>query len=334
MKTTFAQDRALLEAAGIVLPGEVRNYTDDAAQPGVLTQMNAGIPAFLANFIDPKFIEVLVQPMKAAQITGERGMGTWTTKTAQFPVMEYAGEVTSYGDYNNNGSNSANVNWVPRQQYIYQSICNWGDHEMEMNALAKVDYANAVRNAKALNFAKAQNKSYFYGVSGLQNYGLLNDSTLSPAITPTTKTAGGTTWTVGTANEVYQDIENLFAQLQSQLQGLIELDSEMILAMSPTSEVALTKTTQYNVNVADMLKKNFPNMRVVTAPEYATASGQLVQLIAPKIQGQDTLVSAFGDKMRAFPVFRDLSSFRQKFAAGTWGCVIFRPVGIAQMLGV
>lgn len=180
MKTTLAQDRALLETAGIVLPSEFRSYTEDAAQPGALTQVNAGIPAFLANFIDPKFIEVLVTPMKIAKITGERGMGTWTTKTAQFPQLEYSGEVSTYGDYNQNGSNGVNANWIPRQQYIYQSICNWGDHEMAMMALGKIDYANGIRNAKALNFNKFQNKSYAFGVAGLQNFGLLNDPLLRP----------------------------------------------------------------------------------------------------------------------------------------------------------
>lgn len=334
MRTSFNQDRAMFEAAGIVFPADVRGYNEDAAQPGLLTQVNAGIPAFLANFIDPKFIDILLAPMKAKEITGERGLGSWTTKTAQFPVIEHAAEVSTYGDYNTNGSAAANVNWVPRQQYIYQGICQWGDYEMEMNALAKIDYANQVRNAKALAFNKFQNKSYFFGVQGLQNYGLLNDPNLSPAITPTTKVAGGTSWTNATALEVYQDIENLYAQLQSQLNGLIELDSTLTLAMSPTSEVALTKVTQYNVNVMDMVKKNFPNMSVITAPEFATAAGQLVMLIAPELEGQETLISAFGDKMRAFPVFRDISSFRQKFAAGTWGCIIKQPIGIAQMLGV
>jgi hypothetical protein len=334
MRTTLAQDRALLENAGIIFPKELRGYNEDAAQPGILTQVNAGIPAFLANFIDPKFIEVLLQPMKAAEITGERGMGSWTTKTAQFPVVEHAGEVSTYGDYNNNGSAGANINWVPRQQYIYQSICQWGDHEMEMNALAKVDYANLVRNSKAIAFNKFQNKSYFFGVANLQNYGLLNDPNLFPAIAPGAKVLGGTAWLLGSANEVYQDIENLFAQLQVQLQGLVELTDPMILAMSPTSEVALTKTTQLNVNVMDMLKKNFPNMKVITAPEYATAAGQLVQIIVPSIMGQESLISSFGDKMRAFPVFRDLSSFRQKFSAGTWGCILKFPPAISQMLGV
>ncbi len=44
----------------------------------------------------------------------------------------------------------------------------------------------------------------------------------------------------------------------------------MVLGMSPEMEVNLTKTNQYNVNVTDQLKKNFPNMRIETAVEYST----------------------------------------------------------------
>lgn len=137
------------------------------------------------------------------------------------------------------------------------------------------------------------------------------------------------------AIEVYADIQNLVQDLINRTAGLVELDTEMILAMSPSSEVALTKITTFGtVSVADMIKKAFPNMRVETAPEYATASGNLVQLIVPSLEGQETLFSAFGDKMRAFPVFRSLSSFEQKFASGTWGCVIKLPVAISSLLGV
>ena len=108
----------------------------------------------------------------------------------------------------------------------------------------------------------------------------------------------------------------------------------MILAIAPQVEVNLTKSTQYNVQVKHLIKEGFPNLRVVVAPEYATAAGNLVQLIVPSVLGQETLMAAYGDKMRAFPIFRDLSSFRQKFSAGTWGCIIKQPFAIAQMLGV
>jgi len=33
-------------------------------------------------------------------------------------------------------------------------------------------------------------------------------------------------------------------------------------------------------------------------------------------------------------VFRDLSSFWQKFAAGTWGAILKQPVAVSQLLGI
>lgn len=344
----------LEETFGIVLP-EVRDFTRpqwshrldvamdafhreygmDAAQPGLVTTTNAGIPAFLANFIDPKFVEVLVSPMKAAEIIGESKKGDWTTMTAMFPIVESTGEVSSYGDYSNNGEVGANINFEPRQSYFYQTITEWGERELAQAGLAKIDMAARKNIASALIMNKFQNKTYFFGVQGLTCYGLLNDPSLPAAITPMTKTGGGNAWSAASlATEVYQDIETLFAQLVLQTQGLVNLESKLTLAMSPTSQVALTKTTQYNVNVMDLIKKNFPNLRVVTAVEYATASGQLLQLIADEIEGQEVASCSFNEKMRAHSIVKDTSSFRQKKSGGTWGAIIKLPIGIAQMLGV
>jgi hypothetical protein len=112
------------------------------------------------------------------------------------------------------------------------------------------------------------------------------------------------------------------------------MDSRMTLAMSPGSEVALTATNSFNVNVADLLKKNFPNIRIETAVEYATAAGNVVQLIVDQVEGQETGYVAFNEKMRSHPIVRDMSSFKQKKSQGTWGAIILQPFGISQMLGV
>ena len=174
-----------------------------------------------------------------------------------------------------------------------------------------------------------------YGVAGLQNYGLLNDPGLSAAVSPITKIAGGTGWTNATANEVLNDVAKLFQQLQSQANGLIDRETKMTLAMSPISDATgLTKVSDFNVSVADRLKKLYPNMTVKTAPEYTTGSGELLQLIVDELDGQRTASTAFTEKMRAHPIIVAASSFKQKKSQGTWGTVIFRPFLIAQMLGV
>lgn len=342
---------ALAKSHGIILPSGADylkpEYAADCAlafdaQPSLITVSNNGIPAYLSNMIDPDLIRVLVTPMAAAEILGEAKKGDWLTDTVQFPIAESTGEISSYGDYNNSGSSGFNVNFVARQSYHYQTITQWGEKTLEKYGLAKIGYAAELNTASALTLNKFQNKTYFYGVSGLINYGMLNDPSLPAAIQPGPKAYGSNAhgpWITSgvitaTANEIYTDIQSMYVDLVSRTKGTLDMKSPMTLAMSPTSEVALTATNIYNVNVADLLKKSFPNITVKTAVEYSTSAGELVQLIANDIEGQDVGYCAFTEKMRAHPIVVGLSNFEQKKSQGTWGAIIRMPLGFAQMLGV
>jgi hypothetical protein len=318
------------------IPSELAQDADLAmdAMPALVTTTNSGIPAFLTNYVDPKLIEVLTTKNKGAVILGENKKGDWTTPTAFFPVVETAGEVSSYGDYSVNGEVSANMNWPQRQSYHYQTVTQWGERQLEQVGKGKIDWATQLNIASARVMDKFQNKTYFFGLAGLQLYGLLNDPSLSTPIAPAAKAAGGFTWPGATANEVYEDIKSLYAKLVAQSGGLVEMEASMKLCLSPTRAVELTKTNQFNVNVFDLLKKNYPNMRIETAVEYSTTSGELVQLIAENVEGQDVGYCAFTEKMRAHAVERKTSSFMQKKSGGTWGAIILQPLAIAQLLGV
>jgi len=305
------------------------------AQPSLVTASNSGIPAFLTTYIDPKLIDVLVSPMRAAEVVGDESKkGDWTTQTAMFPVVESTGVTSAYGDYSTNGVAGANANFPQRQSFHYQTITQWGELELERMGLARIDWANRQNIASVLTLNKYQNKTYFYGVSGLENFGLLNDPALGAPIAPTAKALGGTSWSDATALEVLADVQKLFKQLQTQANGTIDLRSDMTLALSPQSETYLTNTTQFNVNVQDLLKKNFPNMKVETAVEYSTDAGEFMQLIANEIEGQRTASCCFTEKLRAHPMIVALSSFMQKKSQGTFGTVIYRPFLIAGMIGI
>ena len=338
--------QALAQQAGIVFVGVNADLQREGvahnfglaqdAQPGLITVSSSGIPAFLSTYIDPKLIEVLVAPMKAAEIAGaEVKKGDWTMSTAMFPVVESTGEVSSYGDHSENGVAGVNSNFPQRQSYHYQVMTQWGELELERAALAKIDYANRLNIASALTLNKYQNKTYFFGVAGLQNYGLLNDPSLSAAIVPTTKAASGTGWANATGSEVLNDLAKLYTQLLSQTGGLIDRETKMTLAISPASDgTGFTKVTDFNVSVAEKVKKLYPNLTVKTAPEYSTSSGELVQLFVDEFEGQRTVECAFTEKMRAHPIVIGTSSFKQKKSQGTWGSIIYRPAFVAQMLGV
>lgn len=305
------------------------------AQPTLITVANNGIPAFLANLIDPELIRILVSPMKAAEIYGETKKGDWTLLSTQFPVVESTGEVSSYGDHSNNGSSGANVNWVARQSYHFQTVSQWGERELEMYGLAKINYASEINVASALVLAKFLNKSYFFGIAGLANYGALNDPSLIAPITPTTKVGGGYTWAVATAQEIYNDVLKLFGQLQTQMVGLVpDMEAKMTLALSPVLAVSLKKVSIYNVTAEQTIKENFPGLTIKTAPEFSLQAGELMQMILDDVDGVQTAYCAFTEKMRAHPVIPDLSSWKQKKSAGTWGAILRRPICIAQMQGM
>ena len=330
---------------GIFLPGVV-GYTSDIAmdsQSPLITSPNNGIPAWLANYFDPKVINILVTPNKAATIFGEAQKGDWTTKTATFVQLENTGSVSAYDDFSEDGMVGANATFPQRQSYSFQTLSVWGDLQVEMNALARLDYVSAVNKSSAMALDKFLNNSYFFGVSGLQNYGLLNDGSLSAPIGPGPKAYNSNSagpWitngvgVTATANEVYNDIQNLFLELVSQTNGLVQADSKMVLALSPASAVALTATNSFNVNVRTLLEGNFPNIRIETAVQYATGSGNLVQLIAEDIEGEPTGYCAYSHKLMAHRIVPAVSSFKQKKSAGSFGAIILKPMAVAGLLGV
>lgn len=335
-----ADIKAIVDARGGLIVSD--------AQPGLVTVPNSAIPSILTTFVDPKMVEILLAKNQATNIMREEKKGTFIDTNVIFPVTEYTGEVSSYGDFNNNGRAGANLNFPERQPYNYQVIVEYGQVEMEKAGLAKIGWAAALQRAAVIVLNKFQNFSYFYGVAGLQNYGLLNDPLLNPPMAPAPKANGGNSWWVNnapnaTANEVYNDIDSLFVLLIEQSQGLVDRETPMTLSMSPKSEGALTFTNSFNVNVSDLMKKNFPNMKVKTAVQYGaqTASnpqgnpaGEFMQLMADSVEGQETGFMAFNEKLRGGPVILGLSSFSQKLAQGSWGCVIQQPFAISSMVGI
>lgn len=339
-------DKRRLEGFGIHVPDYAHilpeGWREDSnlamdAQPSTITNQNVGIPAYMANLLEPKVIRVLVVPMKAAEVYGEQKKGDWTTLTTQFPMVETTGLSASYNDYNNTGSVGTNYNWVPRQSYHFQVVSQYGDRETEMFGLAQINLIADLNYSAALILAKFMNKAYLFGIStnGLANYGGMNDPALLAPITPATKQAGGTAWSGALAVEVYNDILAMYIQAQTQLPGMIDRDTPMTMALSPSVEPNLGKVTEFTLApVRDAIKKEWPNLRIITVPEFATASGNLVQLIIDEIEGEKTAYCAFTEKMRAGRVVPDTSWYRQKKTSGVWGTIIRRPVGIVQMLGV
>jgi hypothetical protein len=355
----YQADLPLLAARGVSLTGVTSYVPDgfandydlamDAAPTLAATDPNGAIPGIFTTMVDPKVFEALFAPNKAEKIIGLERRGSWVDDTIMFPIVESVGEVSSYDDYSENGAVSANANWPQRQNYLYQVMKQYGDREVERAGKARIAWVSQLDKSAALMLNKFENLCMFYGVRGLQNYGLFNDPHLNASLTPALKGWGGTGWynasnqIAATANEIYADVVSVFVQLVNQNVGLVDRETRMVLALSPQSEAGFTQTNSFNVNVTDLLKKNFPNLRVESAAQYGAYStidpqgnpaGNFMQLIAPEIEGQETVYGAFSEKMKAHRIEVRTSSYKQKVSGGNWGAIIRYAAGIASMVGI
>lgn len=357
-RNDFLADKPLLAEKGIILDGVEayatpelkRDYTLAMdALPALQTVATGGIPAILTTTIDPTVIEVRFVPNKATELMPEQKKGDWLQDTIMFPVVEQLGEVSSYGDYANNGMVNVNMNFPQRQNYLYQVISEYGEREVQRAGLAGINLVAEKDKAAANVMARFENAIYFYGVAGLQNYGILNDPSLGASLTPATKAAGGTTWTTAggspnaTANEVYNDVLALFQQLVTQTVGYVSQDDELVLAYPPTIASALGYINQFNLKVREALQAEFPRMRFVQAVQYGkqtatfpqgNAAGNVLQLWAPSVDGQEAGLLAFSEKMRAHNLVTDMTAYKKKWSGGAWGAVIRQPYAVASMVGV
>jgi hypothetical protein len=347
--TDFAIDAAWLESEwGIVAPLAVdymkpefrKNFALAMdAQPTMVTNPSAGIPAWLTSFIDPDIIRVFQAPNMGAQILTERKTGDWLTETAVFPMVENTGEVSSYGDYNQNGRSDVNTQFENRQSYLFQTFIEYGDREVERAGLMKLNLVSEKQMAAAKTLDKFADYTYHFGVAGLACYGILNDPSLSAALTPTTKAAGGVKWVnngqvVATAQEIYADFQMLFGQLTATTFGDINQNTRFKLVFPNAVAAALTAVNSFGITIRAFIKESFPNVEFISDPRYATTAGNVVQLIAEEVNGVQVGYCAFNEKMRDHRIVPDTSSMRQKKTGGTFGAIIRAPLGIAQMIGV
>lgn len=357
-RTAFSRTRDDLAARGVHLDS-VQAYLPPAyrtnmrmaldAQPTLsATLPNSAVPWALTNFIDPDVIRIVFAPTVAEKVLGGVQKGNWLMDTTMFTVVEHTGEVSSYDDYSNNGVVGINTNFPSRQNYLFQTIKNYGEREAERAGLAKLNWVAEIDASAADILNRFMNLSTLFGIAGLANYGLINDPNLSASLTPAIKAYGGVKWInngviVATANEIYADIQSLYLRLVAQGLGNIDQSTKMVLIGSPGALGALTTSNSFNVNVYDLLKKNFPNIDIVTVPQYGAQSaanpngvvaGEFIQLIATEVAGQKIGYSAYSEKMRTHALIKDLSAFKQKVSAGTWGTIVRLPFGFAAMVGV
>lgn len=315
---------------------DINDIITAAMDAAMVTSPNIAIPAVLTSYVNNEVTDVLYNPRNATKIAKEVKIGDWTTTTAIFKVAEEMGYIAGYNDRSPNGRSDVNFTFPRREQALFQTIIEYGDFEQELTAQAKLDLVSRKQKAAATTVSIAANYFYLFGVSGKEIYGLLNDPNLNPAITALpTGTNNSTQWADKDMLAIYNDIITLFKQLISQQQN-INQNLKVKLAISPTTNAELARSSQFNTSVMDLLNKYFVGgFEIITLPELENLNGDRTAIMTvDEIEGEAVAFTAFGEKYRVFPLVRDISSQKQKIAFSTYGGVIMQPSCFAMMIGI
>lgn len=305
-----------------------------AMDAALITTANAGIPVELLTLFDNRAINVLLAKRAATEIFNEVKAGTRADAVRKFRVLENTGYTQPYSDYANNGKADVNYNFPMRENYLFETTIAYGDQEVAETSRAKISLVADKQMAATTAIAVDMNKFYMNGVAGLQNYGLLNQPNLPNAIVAANGAGGTATWSTKTGTEIYNDIVALMSDIASRTEGNVDQQTKYKLVVGPTSNAELNKLNSFGTEtVLALIKRNFPNLEVVVAPEYDDSTKK-IQLIALDVDGTPTGEMAYSEKLIAGRVIPDLSSFRQKFMAGTYGAVVYRPVLVSTMTGI
>lgn len=303
-----------------------------------------GYPISAFSYLSPEIVPILLSARNATKLGREVKTGVWTDDYMQFPVEEYAGDVTPYNDYQNGVTTDVNYEFPVREQLRFQTTLTFGDLEAEKASSAKIGLINAKQRASAEIIAQESNRFYLYGVQGKKIYGLLNDPNLNATISPInigTSSAGVTTWADKMssqpstfANIAYNDINALWTELCSKNGGNIDANTPMILALSNKMLPYLNAPNSFGLTASKMIKDNFPNIEIIALPELSTSAGERVLLEVPELMGVSTVDCCYSDKYRLGRLVAKTSSYEQKAISTTWGAVVKRPSLIATMLGI
>jgi hypothetical protein len=233
---------------------------------------------FLQNWL-PGWVQVLTRARKIDEIVGITTAGDWEDEQVVQGFIEPTGTAVPYGDKTNVPLADWNVSFLERTIIRFEEGLSVGKLEALRSAKIKVDSANVKRNSASMQLEIQRNAIGFNGYNAGLNYtfGFLNDPNQPAYVSVTNGATSGTTfWSGKKFSDMQTDLRTAFAALRSNSGDNIDPNSASITLVVPTNSIDfLNNTTDFGVSVWDWLKKNYPNCRVVSAPELNASHGGL-----------------------------------------------------------
>lgn len=288
----------------------------------------------------PGFVATATAPMKIDEILGLTAAGNWADHEVVQKTLEHVGEAKEYGDNANTHLASWNVNYVRRGVVRFEDGFRVGKLEEARSAAIDVNSASEKRAAAVMSLNIKRNDVGFNGynsTNGTNVYGLLNDPSL-PAYESATAT-----WAASAAEVIYEQIKTALSLLRTVSKDLIDPTSHSITLACATAVVdQLNKTNQYGITVYDLLAKNYPQLRIVSAPQFDAADGgdNVAYFIADTVvdgvstDGNQAIVQIVPSRYQVLGSTITAKGYEEAATNATAGVMVKRPYAVQRLSGI
>src|SRR5574344_386 len=323
------------------------NLDGVAFDSGLTGGGSGGVPGYVSREALetwlPGTLRAITTVRNIDEIVGITTIGDWRDEAIKLRVIETAGQAALYGD--NADIPLADIRTSIEKRGIIAFEQGFRTGQMEEYRLGQSGYqaAEEKRRAASESLDIARNSIGFRGFmsAGTSVYGLLNDPNLSAYQSYSDVGAGGTAWNAGvTFAKLVTDFGRMIDRIESQMGGHLQ-DNTQLCFVVPTGYRNVLQTREANTGVSfkAWLAETYPNIRIVTSPEFVGANGgaDVAYLIAESVAEYDdsdvngaTVIQAVPERYSVIGSENQVKGYLEDAIMATAGVFVVRPWAISR----
>lgn len=302
----------------------------------LLTPTNLAFPAGLLTNISPNMVEIVLKKRTAENVMGGKlKLLEWHQNDIIVPIVEKAGEVSGYADYDNAPAAGTNATFARRGHYRFSSSVKVGRlQSMQMSeARVSLEQSNldAALEALAIQFNSIGFNGWRDANATYPIWGILNDPDL-----PAYKEAGFASDGSATFQQVYDEIRSAVQELIVQSGNHLDLNSPYRVCMANSIFMSMTSINALGTTpVIDAIRLVIPNLTFEMIPEFEKAhnnENDVIYVIGESNVGgvKATGDLGFSELALASNTVAYENHTSQVMSSGSVGAVFYKPYNVVR----